>query len=70
VAKCGHGNRNDTQFLFLVAIAQDTSGWHAYAVWTGVGAAGTVILGILIFGESREVLRILRIVLIVAGLLA
>ncbi len=40
----------------------------AYAVWTGIGAVGTAILGIALFGESREVLRLLSIFLIVAGI--
>lgn len=40
-----------------------------YAVWTGIGAAGTAIIGMLFLGESREVLRIVCIVLIVAGVL-
>jgi quaternary ammonium compound-resistance protein SugE len=40
----------------------------AYAVWTGIGAVGTAILGILLFGESREVARLLSICLIVAGI--
>ena len=39
-----------------------------YAVWTGIGAVGTAILGIVLFGESREVLRLLSILLIVAGI--
>lgn len=39
----------------------------AYAVWTGVGAAGGAIAGILLFGESRETTRLLFIGLIVAG---
>ena len=38
-----------------------------YAVWTGIGAAGTAIIGMAFLGESREVLRVLCIVLIVAG---
>ncbi|MBL7049874.1 MAG: quaternary ammonium compound efflux SMR transporter SugE [Nitrospira sp.] len=38
-----------------------------YAVWTGIGAAGTAIIGMAFLGESREVLRILCIVLIVSG---
>jgi quaternary ammonium compound-resistance protein SugE len=38
-----------------------------YAVWTGIGAAGTALIGMIFLGESREVLRILCIVLIVAG---
>ena len=40
----------------------------AYAVWTGIGAVGTAILGMILFGESREVTRLLCIVLIVAGI--
>jgi quaternary ammonium compound-resistance protein SugE len=38
-----------------------------YAVWTGIGAAGTAIVGMLYLGEPREVLRVLCIVLIIAG---
>lgn len=40
----------------------------AYAVWTGVGAVGTAILGMILFGESREALRFVCIGLIVAGI--
>lgn len=40
----------------------------AYAVWTGIGAVGTAILGIYLFDESREVLRLVCIGLIVAGI--
>lgn len=40
-----------------------------YAIWTGIGAAGTALIGMLFLGESRETLRILCIVLIVAGVL-
>jgi quaternary ammonium compound-resistance protein SugE len=39
----------------------------AYAVWTGIGTVGTVLLGILLLGESTEPLRLLFIGLIVAG---
>ncbi len=39
----------------------------AYAVWTGLGAAGTAILGIWLFEESMSALRVACIVLIVAG---
>jgi len=41
----------------------------AYAVWTGIGAVGTAILGMLLFGESRDVARLVSIGLIVAGIL-
>ena len=40
----------------------------AYAVWTGIGAIGTVIAGIVLFGESRSVVRLLCILLIVSGI--
>jgi quaternary ammonium compound-resistance protein SugE len=41
----------------------------AYAVWTGIGAVGAAVLGILIFGESVTVARIGCIALIVCGIL-
>jgi quaternary ammonium compound-resistance protein SugE len=40
----------------------------SYAVWVGVGAVGTAILGIVLFGEPAGALRIASIVLIVAGI--
>ncbi len=40
----------------------------AYAVWTGIGAVGVVIAGIVFFGESRSVIRLLCILLIVSGI--
>jgi quaternary ammonium compound-resistance protein SugE len=40
----------------------------AYAVWTGIGAIGTVIFGIVLFGESAALLRLVCIALIVAGI--
>jgi quaternary ammonium compound-resistance protein SugE len=39
----------------------------AYAVWTGIGTAGTVLFGILLFGEPVEPLRLLCILLIISG---
>lgn len=41
----------------------------AYAVWTGIGAVGTVIAGIVLFGESMAWMRIVSVALIVCGLL-
>ena len=41
----------------------------AYAVWTGIGAAGTAVLGMAVFGEAASALRLACIVLIVAGVL-
>jgi quaternary ammonium compound-resistance protein SugE len=40
----------------------------AYAVWTGIGAVGTAILGMILFNESKELIRIFFILLIVAGI--
>lgn len=40
-----------------------------YAVWTGIGVVGTAVLGMILFGESRDALRLLCIVLIVSGII-
>ncbi len=40
----------------------------AYAVWTGIGALGTAIAGILFFGEPRDLVRIFCLLLILAGI--
>lgn len=39
----------------------------AYAIWTGTGAVGVAILGMVLFGESKDIARILCILLIVTG---
>ena len=41
----------------------------AYAVWTGIGAVGTALLGIALFGEPRTAIRLGCIALIVAGII-
>jgi len=41
----------------------------AYAVWTGIGAVGTAILGIFLFQESKEFLRMFFIFLIIVGII-
>ncbi|ANI29816.1 multidrug transporter [Yersinia entomophaga] len=40
----------------------------AYAVWTGIGAVGTAILGIVLLGESASAARLLSLGMIVAGI--
>ena len=40
----------------------------AYAVWTGIGAVGTAILGIILFNESKELIRIFFIFIIIVGI--
>jgi quaternary ammonium compound-resistance protein SugE len=41
----------------------------AYAIWTGIGTAGTVIIGILLLGESASPVRLLCVFMIIAGIL-
>ncbi|MBS0615554.1 MAG: quaternary ammonium compound efflux SMR transporter SugE [Verrucomicrobia bacterium] len=40
----------------------------AYAVWAGIGAAGTVITGIIFFGDSAHIVRLISIMLIIIGI--
>lgn len=40
----------------------------AYAVWTGIGAAGTVVVGILLFHEPATAIRLACVVMILAGI--
>lgn len=40
----------------------------AYSIWVGVGAVGTVILGIVLFGEPANAARLISIMLIIAGI--
>ena len=40
----------------------------AYSVWVGVGAVGTVILGIVLFGEPANAARLVSVALIIAGI--
>jgi len=53
--------------LLLVAQRRIAMG-TAYAVWTGIGAVGTFVLGILLFGEAATVERFFCVALIVAGI--
>jgi quaternary ammonium compound-resistance protein SugE len=39
----------------------------AYAVWTGIGAAGTFFVGVWFFGDTTSLLRYLGVILIIAG---
>ena len=40
----------------------------AYAVWVGIGTVGTVIAGIMIFGESMSLIRVMSILFILIGI--
>jgi quaternary ammonium compound-resistance protein SugE len=52
----------------LYAAMRDLPLGTAYAVWTGIGAIGTVVAGIIVFGESADAARLGCIALIVAGI--
>jgi quaternary ammonium compound-resistance protein SugE len=54
--------------LLTVALRQLEVG-PAYAVWTGIGATGTVILGMIWLGESVTVLKLVSIGLVLAGMI-
>src|SRR5262245_57655583 len=54
-------------FAFLGLSLKSVPFGTAYAVWTGIGAAGAVTIGILLFGEPADAARVGCIVLIVTG---
>ncbi|MHB8905975.1 MAG: DMT family transporter [Melioribacteraceae bacterium] len=56
-------------YIFLSLGAKNIPIGTAYAVWTGIGAVGTAVYGILFFDEPRDLLRIAFIFLIVIGII-
>jgi len=55
-------------FLFLAESLKSIPVGTGYAVWTGIGAAGTAVMGMILFDESRDLVRILCILTIVAAI--
>lgn len=55
-------------FFFLSLALRTLPIGTAYAIWTGIGAVGTALVGIYVFGEPRTAARLVCIVLIVAGI--
>ena len=55
-------------FYLLVLSIKTLPLGTAYAVWTGMGAVGVAIIGILVFKESAEPMRLVSIFLVVAGI--
>lgn len=53
--------------VFLWLAQREITIGTAYAVWTGIGAAGTFFVGIWFFGDAASVMRYLGAVLIIAG---
>lgn len=56
-------------FYFLSLSLKSLPLGNAYAIWTGIGTLGTVILGIVLFGEPFNIMRIICIIFIVAGII-
>jgi len=56
-------------FAFLGQALMTIPVGTGYAIWTGIGAVGTAILGIILFNEPRDIGRILCIFLIICGLI-
>lgn len=56
-------------FAFLAQALKTIPLGTGYAVWTGIGAVGTAIYGMVVLGEPTDTLRMVSIVLIVAGIL-
>lgn len=55
--------------MWLLALAVRTLPiGTAYAVWTGIGAIGAAVFGIVLLGESRTPLRLMALLLVVAGI--
>jgi len=55
-------------FLLLSIAMKTIPVGTAYAVWTGIGAVGVAILGMVLLGESRDIMRIICLLLIVSGI--
>ncbi|MEO3431926.1 multidrug efflux SMR transporter [Inquilinus sp. CAU 1745] len=56
-------------FVFLLGRALETLPvGTAYAVWTGIGAAGTVLMGVVLFGEALNAMRVLGVLLVLGGI--
>ena len=77
--KLAQGSEQRTFGFVLAVICMGASGWMlwlaqkgialgtAYAVWTGIGAAGTFLVGIWFFGDASSVGRYLGVLLIIGG---
>ena len=65
----GVGSAMVVSMALLALAARGLPIGTAYAVWTGIGAGGTAIAGILLFGESAAPARLACLALIVAGVI-
>lgn len=56
-------------FYFLAQASRTLPIGTAYAIWTGIGAVGAVIFGMILFNEPRDLIRLLFVGLILAGII-
>ncbi len=78
--KLASGKRPVLLYLALAIVSMGLSGWllylaqrsipigTAYAVWTGIGAVGTLVIGIVFFGDSASLWRLASAFLIIVGI--
>lgn len=56
--------------LYLLSVAMQTIGTGmSYAIWTGIGATGAVVMGIFVYKERATYLRMFLVMLIIAGII-
>lgn len=58
-----------TSFYLLMLALKTLPVGTAYAVWTGMGAVGVAVCGIILFKESTDILRLVSIALVVLGII-
>ena len=57
-------------FLFLSLAMKTLPMGLAYAIWTGIGAAGGALLGIILYNEPKNALRLTSIAIIIGSVIA
>ena len=79
--KLSHGSPHKILWIALAVVSMALSGYFlylaqkaipvgtAYVVWTGIGAVGTLLIGILCFGDSASMLRLFSGLLIIVGVI-
>ena len=80
--KLAQGTEQRVFGIVLAVACMAVSGWllwlaqkdiplgTAYAVWTGIGAAGTFLVGVWFFGDASGLVRTLGVILIICGVVA
>jgi quaternary ammonium compound-resistance protein SugE len=58
-----------TSFFLLTQALRTLPVGVAYAVWTGIGAAGTAIIGMLVLGESRDLPKLIALAALIGGII-